>query len=234
MDLVYPPHCLLCRVPLFPSEPTEWLCPACRDLIRPNHPPYCLYCSMPLSSQQHHICARCRNNPPVFDQVWSALQYNDPLRHLLHAYKYGRNLAVGRFLRTELTEFIHTSRLPLKTFDVIIPVPLHPARMRERGFNQSLILAEHISRTSRIPVRTDLVKRVIHTPNQARLTPKQRWTNLRDAFRIIHKYIFINRNILIVDDVITTGATMSALAALLHQQGARRICGLTAAVAVKP
>ena len=119
----------------------------------------------------------------------------------------------------------------MTAFDYIIPVPLHPTRLRERGFNQSELLGQMLAEKYPLALSTDIVKRTRYTTNQARLTKKERWTNTFRAFKIKQPSHVINKNILIVDDLYTTGATSSEIARILKEAGAGRVSLLALAIA---
>ena len=131
-----------------------------------------------------------------------------------------------------MTAFAQTYQLPLEKFDLAVAVPLHPVRFRERGYNQSSLLVEEISRAFRIPGSTDNLIRIRHTQNQARIATKNRWTNIHDAFRIKAPSEFEKKSILLVDDLLTTGTTASEAARVLKQAGAQRVQVFTLALAV--
>jgi len=132
-----------------------------------------------------------------------------------------------------MTDFIKRYTIPVHACDLIIPVPLHPTRFRERGFNQSELIACLLSQGLQIPSDMTLIKRIRYTVNQARVNSKQRWTNIHGTFTIKHSDIIINKNILVIDDLMTTGATMSEMARVLKSAGANKIYGLTTAIAVE-
>ncbi len=130
-----------------------------------------------------------------------------------------------------MIEFIDLYAVPVRTFDLLIPVPLHPVRRRERGYNQSHLIALELSRHYKIDYDPRIVRRVLYSLNQARVRPKQRWTNVESAFKIKSYSSIINTNILIVDDLLTTGATLSSLAEVLKSGGAKKVSALTAGIA---
>ncbi|MBF0479627.1 MAG: ComF family protein [Candidatus Omnitrophica bacterium] len=148
----------------------------------------------------------------------------------MHRFKYQGNL----FLKHEFTRlmicFLETHQFDIKQFDLIMPVPLHPAKMRERGFNQSEILAQIISKKYDIPLYNKSLIRVKNTKTQTLLDQKERWTNLKGAFRIKHSKNLNFKNILIIDDLLTTGATVSEAGRMLKLAGAGTVGVLTLAI----
>ncbi|MEW5895043.1 MAG: hypothetical protein AB1650_04725 [Candidatus Omnitrophota bacterium] len=147
-------------------------------------------------------------------------------------FKYGGHLELRHLFTQSLIHFVEQHNLPIYDCDLIVPVPLHPARYRERSFNQSQLIAIALSKHFQIPCDPFAVTRVRYTPNQARVNSKQRWTNMQETFKIGTINIDINRNILIVDDLLTTGATLSEISLVFKNAGAQKVYGLTAAIAV--
>lgn len=129
-----------------------------------------------------------------------------------------------------ILDFARDYKIDLLTYDFLVPVPLHPARMRERGYNQSQLIAATLAESLPLTVNTQL-KRSRHTPYQARCSQNQRWTNISGAFRIKHPEQFKKSSILIIDDLMTTGATVSEAARTLKEAGAYRVDALTLAAA---
>lgn len=129
-----------------------------------------------------------------------------------------------------MTDFVRAYRLDIKQFDVIVPVPLHPARLRERGYNQSQLLAEHLAEEYQISLAGNSLVRVRHTEHQTLLNEKERWTNIHEAFRIGHSAEVSCKNILVIDDLLTTGATASETARTLKNAGAATVGVFTLAI----
>ncbi len=231
MNILYPPVCFLCQRSLFPAESGQCVCPSCRASIEMNAPPFCLKCSRPLKKPARSFCRDCQRSSFHFDNVYAACRYSEPFQRLLHLYKYGNLTAVRKIFSSLMIEFIDTYQIPVKDYQLLLAVPLHPVRQRERGYNQSELLAAALARHYRIPFRNNILKRTLYSPNQARVSPKQRWTNVESAFKIGSHSCITNTNILLVDDLITTGATLSSLAGVLKAGGAKKVSALTAAIA---
>ena len=234
LDLIYPVNCLLCRIHLLSSKPSHLgtiLCPRCRQHIELNTPPFCLKCSRHLEGKFHPLCSSCRVFKPHFDQGWSICLYNETMRHLIHLFKYGSRTALRHDFSQIILSFIKNYTLNLEAFDLIVPVPLSTTRLRERGYNQAELLASAIAGQLKIPLIANNLIRTRHTLNQARTHRKDRWTNLKGAFRIKKSFYFSGKSILIVDDLLTTGATASEAAYVLKQAGAGKVGVLTLAIA---
>ena len=213
---LYPPYCLLCSRP---SGCGRELCNACaRDLPWNRHA--CPRCALPMPVESGaQLCGRCLGHPPAWDKAASSLIYDWPLDRLLQRFKFNGDLATGQMLGELLAEFLAAA--PMTKPDVLIPVPLHSARLRERGFNQALELARPVSR--RLKLRLDAEACVRHKPTavQSTLDARERHRNLRNAFSVRHP--LAGAQVAILDDVITTGATVTALSTTLHEADAAHI-----------
>ena len=232
-DLVYPACCILCKNNLGPLEKTPQLCFACQSKLEKNRPPFCRRCSRPLENPAHHFCRNCQIMPLEFTQAWGVFLYNDTMQRLLHLFKYGHKTSLRHFFFHQINVFAQHYNLNLSAYDVIVPIPLHSTRQRERGYNQSFLIAQMLTEEFRIPLVSHNLIRVRHTPNQARLSQKERWTNIEAAFKMKRPKMFHHKNILLVDDLYTTGATVSQAAKILKTAQAKTINVLTIAVAAQ-
>lgn len=204
------------------------------ELIFPDN---CLLCRQFLNSRhQRQLCTNCLGslvfNPAPFsnDHVWSVCLYNEPAQKLLHAFKYNAKTSLCKTLVPLMIDFIDRHSLPLQQFDLITPIPLHPVRLRERGYNQSALLSLALSRHYGILHTENLVVRQKMTHTQTELGAKQRWTNMEGAFRIKNSTDVEDRSILLIDDLYTTGATVHSAAQALKTAGAARVGVLTFSV----
>lgn len=206
-----PQQCLLCLAP----SGQHALCPACdADLPRISGPT-CPLCGLPGGS--HEPCGACLRRPPRFDATRAALAYHFPASALLQRYKYAGMLAAAELLGGLLTEHVATVPRP----DLIIPMPLHPTRLKERGFNQALEIARVVSRRLQIPLAPDLCTRTRPTPPQAGLDLAARVKNLRGVFAC--RDSLAGKNVALIDDVMTSGASLDALAGCVKDAGAARV-----------
>ena len=229
-ELIFPDNCFLCRKYLQSSHQKQ-LCASCLSSIQYNTPPFCLKCSRHLSFfNEQGLCLSCLKNNYSFDKVWSACIYEEPLSELIYAFKYHDKTYLRKLFWDFLTEYIDTYHIPLDQFDLIIPIPLHPARYRERGFNQAELLSQLLSLNYQLSHRTDILFRWKFTPSQTQQQAKQRWTNIADAFRINHHLDIADKSILIVDDLLTTGATAHSASEALKNAGAAYVGVLTLAI----
>lgn len=213
---LYPPYCLLCSRP---SHGASELCADCvRDLPWNRHA--CPRCALPMPVESGAaFCGQCLKSPPPWDNAASPLIYNWPLDQLLQRFKFHADLATGQILGELLAEFL--AAMPGAKPDVIVPVPLHGARLRERGFNQALELARPVSRRLHLHLDSHTCVRRKNTAVQSKLDAHERHRNLRDAFAM--RTSMAGAHVVILDDVITTGATMAALSEALREAGAERI-----------
>jgi len=229
-QLVFPDHCALCRAFLNDGRQKQ-LCDACRASIPFNVPPFCRLCPRRLEVfNPDGICPVCTARVPSYDAGWSACLYDESMRRLLHAFKYSGKTRLRRAFEGLLNAFIDTMHVPLNRFDFCLPVPLHPARLRERGFNQSEILCAILRERYGLGFRGDILARTRSTEPQAALGAKERWTNLEGAFRINHSNTVADKSVLIVDDLFTTGATAEAASRALKEAGAAYAGILTLAI----
>lgn len=204
-------HCLLCD----DHAPTRGLCDDCWTELPWLDGPGCLRCAHPLPTPG--ICGRCLADPPHFDQVIAATRYGFPVDGLIQACKYGGRLSAVHALAAILQQH------PPQQTDLIVPMPLSNLRLRERGFNQALELARAAAAAVRAPVDAALCVKTRETSPQTRLPWKERRKNIRGAFVVLGD--LTGRHVVVVDDVLTTGATLNELARNLKRAGAASVTG---------
>jgi len=210
------------------EEGRDW-CNECASGIERVKPPRCETCSQPYDGMAaDFICPHCRGEEFSFVCAVPVARSHRAVRDAIHRLKYNREMWLARVLAEIQREGFADPRLEGITFDALVPVPLHARRLRERQFNQAAILAEHLSKSSKIPVR-EVLRRTRYTGTQTRLTRKARRQNLRDAFSLRQDADVTNLDLLLVDDVLTTGSTLDACAAILLENGARSVRALTVA-----
>jgi ComF family protein len=212
---IYPPTCVLCGAP---GEDGLDLCAGCRADL-PLIGPCCPRCALPLPTAPNGPCGACLKRSPPFAACHAAFRYEDPLPTLVGGLKFRDRFNLIRLLGTLLAETL--AGQPDARPDAIVPVPLHPRRLRERGYNQSLELARVIARRLDLPVDARCCARVRATPPQAALDQKARRRNIRDAFAVTGEVG--GRHLAIIDDVVTTGSTVGELARALRGAGCRRV-----------
>lgn len=241
-DMLYPPHCLMCHnpiekkmgVPLTLMQPRFYkspLCARCWAKISFNQPPFCVVCSRAMTAPvKNSRCKTCLYHKPYFDFAWGACVYTEPLKTLMHLYKYHQKTGLRFVFAQLIIDFIATYQLDIEQFDILVPIPLSSVKQRERGYNQSEWLAKSIAAHYRKPLITNILEKNQETQSQTRLTRKERWTNIKGTFTIKHPMRIKNQSILIIDDLLTTGATLSEAALALKQAGATTVGALTLAI----
>ena len=229
-QLLLPAECLVCHGLLAERDAARIVCPVCRHRWRPVRPPWCERCGQP----EPHFgpCRLCADWPAALIAVRSAFWLADGAREAVHALKYGRLPRIA----DDLAAAMAGVGLRADAASALLPIPLAPKRLRERGYNQSEVLAVALARHWRLPVVRDLLTRVRETATQTALTPETRLANVAGAFSPGHGP-GVGRpwpSLVLVDDVFTTGATLAEAARALEQAGARTILGVTFARAVIP
>ena len=227
-DFFFPPQCLLCRKSLSALDETCF-CASCRGEFSYISGPLCPVCGIPFVSQQgeDHLCSRCIGKAPLYDRARAVGEYDGSLRTAIHRFKYdSRSLLaapLGQLLADKGRQLLES-----EAYDVVLPVPLHPRRLRQRGFNQSLFLARQVGQQWDIPVETEGLKRVRWTDPQTMLPVKERVHNVRGAFAYSGRGVE-DRAVVLIDDVYTSGSTVDECARVLKRSGARRVDVLTLA-----
>lgn len=206
-----PRDCLLCGA----VSRGNALCAHCLAALPRLPVAQCPVCASPSAGSA--VCGACLADPPFFQRAVAAVAYRFPVDALIQACKYGGDLIAARALGELLANAVGREPAP----DLIVPMPLHPARLRERGFNQALELARPVASRTRASLVTDACERVKDTPPQASLPWKEREKNIRGAFACAVD--LSGKRIALVDDVMTTGHTLNEVARVLRQAGAARV-----------
>lgn len=232
INVIYPRTCLVCGDKLHKiSIADEVLCAKCRSTIKRNLPPFCCQCGRHLSAQNFakNICSSCIKRPLSFDRAFSPCIYEGVIKELIHQFKYKNKDYLGHTLSKFMIRFIQEYNLPMNYLDVVIPVPLHKSKFREREFNQAQVLGNYIAQNFNKVISNDLLLRHRRTRTQTGLDNNERFLNVRDTFSLNPRSSIKGKNILLVDDVLTTGATSSEAARVLKGAGANIVFVLTLA-----
>jgi len=219
LDGIFPPRCGGCG-----SWGTRW-CVTCQEKVQLITGELCSLCGAPLFDHQFQKCFRCRAAGTVFDAVRSWAAFEGPVQKAVHRLKYQRDFGLAERLSRELIKMIEIWR---PDFQLVTAVPLDRKRLQERGFNQALLLARPIAWAFKIPLQPRALKRVRATVSQVGLSRSERRINVRNAFCADGKFVG-GCAVLIVDDVMTTGATMNASSQALKKAGAEKVFGVTLA-----
>lgn len=214
-------HCLLCGLKTRHREPT--LCSGCLADLPWLHG-HCRQCALPLP-QTDSLCGRCLNDPPPFVHATAPLLYRFPMDSLIPAFKYQRQAAYGRLLSQlmilRLSDYLeqHPERRP----ELLLAMPMHSARQAQRGYNQAFELARPVSRALNIKLERNILLRRRATQTQQGLTARERRSNLLNAFHCPDPAMITNRDLAIIDDVMTTGVTAAEASRTLMRAGARSV-----------
>ncbi len=212
-------HCLLCGA----GSGDTLLCPDCRHALPELGRPRCPVCALPAPGGA--VCGACLKSPPAFDATIAIWRYGFPVDKLVQSLKYEHRLALAGFLAQSM---LAGERPP---GDLVIPLPLSPLRLVERGFNQAVEIARPLARALGLPLVVDACRRTRETLPQASLPWKQRRSNVRHCFEC--SLDLTGKSVIVVDDVMTTGATLDEFAALLKRHGAARVTNWVVARAVR-
>lgn len=217
-DLLLPPTCAFCRAEA-PTLSPAGICPNCLTQLLPLPAARCSRCALPYPTEDGgpHLCEACLRRPPDFSGVVAVGVYQELLRESIHRFKYEQGIHLDYPLGALLAQRLATDAPEFRPA-LILPVPLHPLRLRERGYNQSLLLARRLGKELRVPTESRRLRRIRPTPPQQGLSLADRQRNLRGAFTLSAP--LCSEKILLIDDVMTTGATLRECAQVLKTGGA--------------
>ena len=215
LDLFYPPHCVVC------GHSGAWLCADCIEDIPFIEPPICQHCGKPID--RPGVCSVCEGSTSYLMSMRSVAPHLPPLQQALHALKYEGVRVLAESLGTILA---HTWQQEPAPASVIVPVPLHRSRLRRRGYNQSVLLAKELAQRIALPLCRGALLRERDTRSQVGLSREERWANVWGAFRCPSGDL-CGQDVLLIDDVLTTGATLEACASALLDAGANSVWAFT-------
>jgi ComF family protein len=233
LNLIFPPLCPICKTLLGSQGKNSIICADCHKAIRPVGPPYCPCCGLPYPSgdEKGHLCAPCLKEKRYFEVHRTCALYEGALKEAIHRFKYG-----GVFpLVKVFGDLLHPAFQNLTRdypVDLLVPVPLHMRRLRERGFNQALLLVRELSKRAGIPYAERALKKIKDTPFQITLKKRERRKNLTRAFQVKDREAIKGKAVILVDDVYTTGTTVNECSRALRMAGAERVAVLTVARAL--
>lgn len=213
-----PPACPLCRQ-TFPAHWQEPFCSDCLTGFQPLPAAHCTCCALPFTavSNSAHLCGRCLDRPPIFAKVHTVGCFDSSLREAIHQFKFNQRVGLDRPLGIMLNKFLPVDAV----FELIVPVPLHSHRLRQRSYNQSLLLARELARLRSSPIVPDLLIKTENTVSQQELSARDRERNLSKVFQV--QGPLRGERVLLVDDVMTTGSTVRACSQALLAAGAREV-----------
>jgi ComF family protein len=233
LDVILPPLCHLCHS-FIPNAGKLHICQTCCDRLPIITSPLCSICGIPfIGIGNDHRCGSCLTHPPNFDFARAHFLYEGSIRDLIHSYKYNQHT----YLRYPLA-LLTVERMSgfLEDFGphLIVPVPLHRSRLRQRGFNQAVLLGKELSRQLSLPMTPDALVRTRQTAPQIELSATERRLNVKGAFSVKRPDHIAGRRILLLDDVMTTGSTMDECAKELKKAGAEVVIAATIARTAQP
>lgn len=219
LSLLFPPVCRTCAATL-PLSSGAGVCPKCASEIKPLRAPHCRTCGRTVS-QAGNICSECKDRTFHFDAAYAAAVYEGPMKDILQVYKFEKQRSLRNFL-TDLLRAFFEKHLADMRFDAVAAVPLDSKRSLERGFNQSALLSKALSKKIGLPEMSGKIKRKPSAIPQSLLGKTERKENVKNAFYVSHGGAFKGLNILLVDDILTTGQTASECARILKKDGEAR------------
>jgi len=238
LDLLYPPRCLICSSFLDgegAGEESPFVCPGCVAGFTRVASPRCPVCGTPFRSgiAEDHVCEDCLRKRPFFERAGAPFVYEGELMRAIHEFKYEGRSRMAGLLGPLLASFAEGWVRDGNSV-VLMPVPLHPKRLRKRGFNQSLLLARHVA--DRLGGRVDYLslRRTRDTTPQTGLKRDERRRNVRRAFEVVDRKAVRRKRVVLVDDVATTGSTLNECARVLRRAGCTEVYGLVLARAAAP
>ncbi len=223
LDIFYPRHCFACNKSLH-EEKNTYICGSCLEILRKTEVKRCSKCGLKLGpgiTSSNKGCPECKNASLRFEKSFFVSDNTEPIRTLIHQFKYKKQICLATPLGSLLTNLLHQETIC--EIDLVVPVPLHWKKKQERGFNQSELMAKKICKKLSIPISTNNLYRIKNTLSQTQLSHLQRQKNVKGAFNVKNPEKFFQKNILLVDDVLTTGMTASECAKSLENIGTNKV-----------
>lgn len=225
--MLFPPKCLVCDEKIY-AHGAQGICSFCCNKVVYVHSPLCLICGRTFEAfgDEDHICEKCLRTEPPYCLARAVTIYADPVNTLLHRLKYKFDTSAVPPLLKIAQSFDFS---PFETCNIIIPVPLHPRRLKKRGLNHALILARLFFPNKKEFIQSNILLRTLDTISQTRLNGVARRENLRSAFSVRNKKLIENASVCLVDDILTTGTTVIECSKALKEAGAVEVRVLTMA-----
>ncbi len=225
VSLIWPPHCLICQAPLG-SETDQMTCVTCLASMPKNPQPWCPTCGLSLLGwgKETTHCVACLQKPSPLTWARAATLYQGTAKASVGKLKFHHQVNLADPMARAMAEVAQTP--PTFNADLLIPVPLHTTRERQRGFNQSALLADALSPQLKIPVAKEILIRSVATEAQTKLNATGRRQNVLNAFKVSNPVAIQNKHLLLIDDVMTTGSTLFGCAEVLALAGAKTIGAL--------
>lgn len=225
IELLFPRRCPICDRPV--DKMGKYICKNCKPKIRYVKSPYCFKCGKPLKDNAREYCTDCQKAAHLFDRGRAMYEY-ETVKEAIYRFKYEGRKEYATFFGRQMAGKFSQEISEWKP-DALIPVPLHKDRLKERGYNQSALLARELGNVLNIPVNEEIVCREKPTVPQKELNGKERENNLKNAFKIRQNDVKL-KTIIVVDDIYTTGSTMNAIAQCLKEAGVQKVFFVSLAV----
>ena len=223
LNLFYPSLCPFCG-----KVVKEGICSPCREKKAPIAQPYCYKCGRPLSNPLQEYCRDCQKGTHTYDQGLSLWRHEGQVEHAIYQFKFHNKRYYGKVFGLEMAKVFGKQVADWK-IEEIIPIPLHKSKLKKRGYNQSGLLADTIGFALHLPVNHKKVVRLHNTKPQKELGPGQRRDNLKGAFGVLSKEKKV-QNVLLIDDIYTTGNTMDSVARILKKAGTKQVYFLSLSI----
>lgn len=224
LDIFYPRHCFACNKSLHEEE-NIYICKTCLESIERSEAKRCFKCGFELGqgiTPSRKGCPECENANLRFERSSFVSDYKGPLKDLIHQFKYNRHECLAKLLGDLLINLLLRKDI-ISEIDVVVPVPLHWKKKLERGFNQSELIAKRICKNLSLAISKNNLYRIKNTLSQTQLPRSQRYRNVGGAFKVKRSKMFLEKHVLLVDDVLTTGITASECARVLKKAGAKNV-----------
>ncbi|MGB8958920.1 MAG: ComF family protein [Candidatus Aminicenantales bacterium] len=229
--LVFPSFCHICREPLERAG-EKIVCGECLGKLTPRVGPVCPLCGrFEAGGMEDHLCGRCSREAPAFSRQRSCGVYGGALKDIILLFKYRKYAPLSRPLARFADSCLSGDQLLWENAELLVPVPLHPSRRRDRGFNQARLLARDLASRRGLDVLAGVLVKTVNRPAQAGLRAADRERNVRRAYTVKHADRVLGRTLILIDDVTTTGATIRECARVLKKAGARDVRAITLAQA---
>lgn len=226
---VYPARCRVCEQPM-DLESVPYICDKCWCSFDLIEEPFCEICGKPLT-EFDKVCKKCKKTPPIFSKARAITTYNKTIRQAIHLLKYEKKKVMLKYISPLIRDNIYYL-LDIEDYDYLMPVPLYKKRLRERGFNQAELIGKIIEKTFNVQMDSENLLRIRNTMPQSRLeTSEERSRNVQKAFVLRNSEKVEGKKILIVDDIFTTGATVSEITRVLLRAKANQVDVFTLATA---
>ncbi len=229
LDILFPPLCHVCRT-FIPNAGDLHLCASCLGQNRSIISPLCVQCGIPFLTEAgiDHRCAACLTSPPPFTAARAAVDFSGPVKEMIHNFKYEHKVQLRRPLGILTAQRLQDFAISCAP-DILIPVPLHNRRLRQRSFNQAVLLAEVLAKYWQLPLCRTNLQRIRWTEPQISLDARERRANVRGAFAVASAELLNGKRVILVDDVYTTGSTVAECAKVLRKAGAAAVYVVTTA-----